>query len=155
MRVHSARFGADFSIYVTANFEVHGALEYINNSARVYIDGANQLLTKLGPITAAPLFEIAKLAQQAGYGSPNPGKDFLYLCASHNEFLGVVYLTGGLTEIQNLQDNSFSVTPELVYSGVKNQETRLRVICFQGTELSDFGEKLNDWRFEARFRYFF
>lgn len=53
------------------------------------------LLGKADPVTATALFNIAKAAQQTVYGAPNPGKDYLYLRASHNEFLGVVYLTGG------------------------------------------------------------
>jgi hypothetical protein len=45
--------------------------------------------------------------------------------------------------------------PELIYGGVENQETRLRFIWMQGDQLSEFGEKLNNWRLEFRFRYFF
>lgn len=40
----TARFGADFSSNVTANFELHGEFAYINNSPRAYINAANQLL---------------------------------------------------------------------------------------------------------------
>jgi hypothetical protein len=60
-----------------------------------------------------------------------------------------------LTSIVNLDDQSCSVTPELIYTGITNWEVQLRWIVLLGDDLSEFGEKQNSNKLELRLRYFF
>ena len=101
------------------------------------------------------LFNLTRKARQSGYGAPNPGKDYLYVRATKKEPFDIVYLTAGMISIINLRDDSFSFTPELVYTGIKNTEARFRFAWLQGSEDTEFGEKLSDQRVELRLRYFF
>jgi len=140
-----------------SEMEVTWVIEYYHNGGGYSESDLENFyrLAKTDPTVSSSLFTLAKNAQQSGYATPNPARDYLYIRASLNEFMGIVYLTTGLTSIINLRDQSFSITPELIYTGVENQETRLRFVWLQGDKLSEFGEKLNDWRLEFRFRYFF
>jgi len=89
------------------------------------------------------------------YGGMNPGKDYLYLRISQNEPFHILYLTPALTTMINLDDGSFSISPELLYTGIKNFEFRLKGMALVGHKLTDFGEKQNDYRIEFRARYYF
>ena len=55
----------------------------------------------------------------------------------------------------NLQDHSYQVTPELLYTGFNNLELRLRLFFLQGDTGTDFGEKLASRKIELYARYFF
>jgi hypothetical protein len=112
-------------------------------------------LAKSDPSTSPVLFELAQAARQSGFAAPNAGEDYLHLRASRKEPFGVVYSAVGLTTIANLEDESFSMTPELVYTGLGNSELRLRMSWLEGSRNTEFGEKLSDRRLELRFRYFF
>ena len=60
-----------------------------------------------------------------------------------------------LTAIVNLQDKSYSVAPELLYTGVRNLELRARAIFLNGGAGTDFGEKQNERRIELQARLYF
>lgn len=113
-----------------------------NGLARFQADGGDALLQR-----------AAGLAQ-GSYGQPNPGRRYLYLRMSQNEPFDILYLNTAVTTIANLDDRSFSIAPELVYTRVKNLELRLRMFFLHGGTHSDFGEKQNDRRIEFRMRYF-
>ena len=85
----------------------------------------------------------------------NPGKDYLYLRLSNKEPFDWLYFTPALTLISNLQDNSYSLSPELLYTGFQNFELRFKATLLQGDKYSEFGEKRNSQRYELRVRYFF
>jgi hypothetical protein len=55
----------------------------------------------------------------------------------------------------NLNDQSHSITPELLYTGITNMELRLRAGFIRGARDTEYGEKQNDYRFEFRAGYFF
>jgi hypothetical protein len=61
----------------------------------------------------------------------------------------------GIQLFYNVDDNSYSVAPEVVYQGVENLEMRLRGTFFGGGDLTDYGEKATEFRTELRIRYFF
>jgi hypothetical protein len=82
-------------------------------------------------------------------------KDYLYLRISQKEPFDILYFTPALTTILNLDDRSFSISPELLYTGITNFEVRLRGTALVGDRFSDFGEKPNDARLELRVRYYF
>lgn len=67
----------------------------------------------------------------------------------------MVYFTPVVTSIINLDDGSFSVTPELTYSGYTNWELRIRWAILEGDPNSEYGEKQNSNKIELRVRYFF
>jgi hypothetical protein len=103
---------------------------------------------------AAPLTKL-RTALQPAMARPNPGQRYLYLRLSQQEPFDILYLTPALTIIANVDDRSYSVAPELLYTGITNLELRFRVFWLRGTPLSDFGEKQNDRRLDLRARYYF
>jgi hypothetical protein len=101
------------------------------------------------------LRNAAGAAQQAGFGTPQPMRDYLYLRVTQKEPFDALYWSAGLTAIINPHDRSASLTPELSYTGIDNLELRGRAALLTGGRNSDFGERQNDWRVELRARYFF
>ena len=85
----------------------------------------------------------------------NPGKDYLYLRISQKEPFNILYFTPALTTIMNLDDRSFSISPEFLYEGIKNWEFRLKGMALVGPKGTEYGEKQNDYRIEFRVRYYF
>jgi len=92
---------------------------------------------------------------EGNYGRPNPLKDYLYLRISQKEPFNILYFTPAITGIMNLNDQSVSISPELLYTGITNLELRLKAIALVGQNGSDYGEKPNDYRIELRLRYYF
>jgi hypothetical protein len=103
----------------------------------------------------AGLLQKAKNLAESGYGRMNPMRDYLYVRVSQKEPFGILYLTPAATAIVNLDDHSFTLSPELLYTAVTNLELRLKATVLEGSRLSEFGEKQNDWRLELRVRYYF
>ena len=101
------------------------------------------------------LLSKAQSLSQGGYGRPNPGRDYLYFRAQQKDALGIVYFQPSITAMMNLQDRSYQLTPELLYTGVKNLDLRLRLLLLQGGSLTDFGEKQNSRKLELYARYYF
>ena len=101
------------------------------------------------------LLRRAVAAQQGGYGRPHAMGRYAYVRVSQKDAFDILYFTPALTSIVNLQDRSYSVTPELTYTGITNVELRLRFFYLKGNALSDFGEKANARRLEFRARVYF
>ena len=101
------------------------------------------------------LLQRALALSQGGYGSPNAGRDYLYLRVSQKEPFDILYFTPAVTVIANLGDRSFSATPELQYTGITNVELRLRAFFLSGGANTDFGEKQNSRRLELMARIYF
>ncbi len=97
----------------------------------------------------------AQTAADRGYLKPNAMRDYLYVRASNKEPFDILYFTPALTLITNLDDHSWSLTPELLYTRYKNLELRGRVSFLHGGAGTEFGEKQNDAKVELRVRYFF
>ncbi|HHO48682.1 MAG TPA: hypothetical protein ENN06_09580 [Desulfobacteraceae bacterium] len=91
---------------------------------------------------------------ESGYARMNPMRDYLYVRASQKEPFDILYFTPAATAIVNLDDNSFSFSPEILYTPVTNLELRLKGSWLHGGSLSEYGEKQNDWRLELRLRYY-
>jgi len=96
-------------------------------------------------------------AKQIGplYSRPNVGERYLYLRASQKEPFDIVYFTPSVTLIANLDDKSYSLTPELLYTGITNLDLRLRASWLHGSEYSEFGEKQNERKLELLARFYF
>jgi hypothetical protein len=101
------------------------------------------------------LLQRARDLFQGGFGRINPMRDYLYARVSRKEPFDILYFTPAATSIINLNDGSFSLSPELLYTGITNLELRLKVTVLEGGRFSEFGEKQNNYRLELRARYFF
>jgi len=100
------------------------------------------------------LFNKAKQISPA-YARVNAGRDYLYLKVSQKEPFDIVYFTPSLTLIANRNDRSWSLTPELLYTGITNLDLRLRASWLHGSETSEFGEKQNRRKLELMARIYF
>lgn len=94
-------------------------------------------------------------AEENPFSRPNPMRDYIYFRASQKEPFDILYLTPALTTVWNLEDRSFTLIPELLYSPITNLELRLRGAMLFGGSGTEYGEKQNDYRVELRARYFF
>ncbi|HBH02313.1 MAG: hypothetical protein A2W08_05885 [Candidatus Rokubacteria bacterium RBG_16_73_20] len=92
---------------------------------------------------------------EGAYGRPNPMRSYFYARASQKEPFDILYFTPALTTIVNVEDRSFVVIPELIYSPVTNLELRFRAAALVGEPRTEYGEKQNDYRLELRVRYYF
>lgn len=97
----------------------------------------------------------ARSVSQADYTTRQNMQDYLYLRINQKEPFDILYLTPGLTLIYNLHDNSYSLSPELVYTRIDNLELRLRATFLNGSNESEFGEKSNKGKIEFKMRYNF
>ncbi|WP_040727313.1 hypothetical protein [Thiomicrorhabdus sp. Kp2] len=112
-------------------------------------------LAKSDPDTSPLDYQLAQQAKQGSYSLSNSRQNYLYIKASQKDFADIVYLNSALTLISNLEDSSYLLTPELIYTGYKNSELRFRATTFQGSNNSEFAEKLTDLKLEFRARVFF
>ena len=133
------RNGTGFS-----RLEMRDYLTFIDRGYNLFLlNGNDSLLKKAASVT------------EGNYGRINPSKDYLYLRISQKEPFNILYFTPAITTILNLNDGSLSLSPELLYEGIKNLEIRLKGIVLLGGGRTEFGEKQNDYRVELRVRYYF
>ncbi len=67
----------------------------------------------------------------------------------------MLYLNLGVAAILNVDDRSFSVVPELSYTGFGDVEMRFRLAFAEGAANTEYGEKQVERRAELRLRWFF
>jgi hypothetical protein len=133
------RNGTGFS-----NLEMNDYFTFIDKGYDLFLlKGNDSQLKKAASVT------------EGNYGRINPAKDYLYLRVSQKEPFNILYLTPAITTMMNLDDQSLSITPELLYTGFTNWEFRLKGTALVGQKGSEFGEKQNDYRIELRVRYYF
>ena len=101
------------------------------------------------------LLKEASNAAGGSYNRKNPMRDYLYLRASQKEPFDMLYFTPSLTGIFNISDESVSISPEFLYTGIKNLELRLKATFLVGDSYTEFGEKISDSKIEFRVRYYF
>jgi len=133
------RNGAGFS-----KGEMQGFFSFIDNGFATYRDNGDDTLLR----------KAANLAK-SGYAGMNPLKDYLYVRISQKDPFDTLYFTPAITSIINLNDGSFSLSPEILYTGITNLELRLKTNVLVGGNGSEYGEKQNDYRVELRLRYYF
>jgi hypothetical protein len=98
---------------------------------------------------------LARSLAQAGYGRANPGRNYAYLRVSAKDPFDWLYVSPSVTSIVNLDDRSYQLTLELLYTGWENVELRLRGIVTHGSGGTEFGEKPAAQRVELRLRLYF
>jgi len=123
--------------------EMNSFYSFTNTGYNTYLSSGN----------AAPIQKAAAWSQL--YGRNNPMQNYFYLRISQQEPFDILYFTPAITSIVNLNDGSFQLIPEVLYTGVNNLELRFRTYFLVGQRDTEFGEKQNDWRVELRLRYFF
>jgi len=89
------------------------------------------------------------------FSRPNPMRRYLGFRSWWEEPADFLYMTAGLQVLYNLEDESFSVSPEVSYDGFENVELKLRGTLPLGDELTEWGEKPNDYKLEAQLRLYF
>ena len=107
------------------------------------------------PALGSTLLDKARELSLKGYGRPQPGRHYLYGKFTKKEPFEILYFTPGIIAMVNLEDQSYSIIPEAVYTGVTNWEFRLRFSLLNGDAHTEYGEKLNSNKLELRIRYFF
>jgi len=138
--------------YLTAA-ETTYIVEYYRNG-QGYTEGEAEVFYTL--VEGATETQLRQLREISGsYLKPNFMRDYLYLRASQKEPFGWLYFTPAITSILNINDGSFNLIPEIIYTGVTNLELRFRINLLAGNEGTEYGEKPNRWKTEARARYFF
>ena len=124
--------------------EMEGFFSLVDNGYNAYITSNDEtLLNKANTMT------------EGSYGRPNPMRDYMYLRVSQKEPFDILYFTPSITCIYNINDKSYSLSPEILYTGITNLELRLKAAFLAKPDNSEFGEKQNDWRIEFRARYYF
>ena len=164
-RVTSETGNADSALlglrYLTASDTTYIAELYRNGTgyseeeARQFYEFVNAAFAQFEQTGSTALLQKALTLSQGGYGRPNAGRDYAYFRAQQKDALGIVYFQAAITAMMNRQDRSYQVTPELLYTGIKNLDLRLRLFLLQGGASTDFGEKQNSRRLELYARYYF
>ncbi len=133
----------------------HNGTGYTPNEMRDYfsfIEKAYEIYNATG--NPGMLNKATNFAQNI-YGRANPGKNYLYLRILQKDPFDILYVTPAITMLANSDDKSFSLMPEIVYTGITNFEFRLRGGPIVGKSGSEYGEKQNDYRIDFRIRYYF
>lgn len=147
--------------YLTT-FDLTTIVEYYHNDAGfsgddiknyyAFIDRGYELYNATG--NASALVNAQTMAEGA-YGRSNSMRDYLYVRISQKEPFDILYFAPSLTWMMNLEDRSYSLTPELLYTGITNLDLRFRTTFIVGARNTEFGEKQNDYRVEFRIGYYF
>ncbi len=143
--------------YLSEN-DITSIIEYYHNGAGYTEDELDrffQLIADADNSGFDILLEKARELSLRGYGKPHLGRNYLYARFSQKESFDILYFTPGLTTIINLDDMSYTITPEVVYTGFTNWELRGRFSYIDGGESTEYGEKQNSNKVEVRVRYFF
>jgi hypothetical protein len=130
-------------------------ISYTQNQMSDFYRLVDNGLTQFQTTSDAALLQQANTLAQGGYGRPNPMRDYVYAKISQNEPFDILYFTPSVTAIINLDDRSFSIAPELLYTGITNLALRLRLYALNGDSQTEFGEKQNSRRLEFFARYYF
>ncbi|MCG6536627.1 MAG: hypothetical protein L7F78_18440 [Syntrophales bacterium LBB04] len=124
--------------------EIRNYYAFINRSYNQFISTGN----------ASALGNIQTMTE-GSYGRSSAMENYLYIRLSQKEPFDILYFTPALTGIMNLDDRSYTLTPELLYTGFTNWELRFRTALLVGGKDREFGEKQNYYRMELRVGYYF
>ena len=124
--------------------EMEDFFGFVNDAFRTFTATGNDAALN----RAAQLFE-------GQYGRPNAMRDYLYLRISQKEPFDILYFTPALTTILNLNDRSYTISPEAAYTGITNLDLRLKASFIDGPKESEYGEKPFNFKIEMRVGYYF
>jgi len=124
--------------------EMQDYFTFVHNAYDSYLStGSDALLQKATAVT------------EKSYSRANAGQEYVYFRVSQKDPFDVLYWTPALTAIVNAEDRSYSLSPEIAYTGITNLEMRLKGTVLVGDRLSEYGEKPYNYRVEMRARYYF
>ena len=98
---------------------------------------------------------VGKDIDKGPFSRPNPMQRYMNFRVWWEEPRNLLYVTPGVQVLYNLDDQSFSVSPDISYTGYENLELRLRATVPVGDTLTEWGEKPNQYKIELRARYYF
>jgi len=133
----------------------HNDTGFTEEEMKDYFSFINQAYETFTASGNDSLLQKALNLTEGNYGRMNPMRDYLYIRISQKEPFDILYFTPSVTGIFNINDKSFSLSPEVLYTGITNLELRLKTAFLSGQRDSEYGEKLNDYRAELRVRYYF
>jgi hypothetical protein len=128
---------------------------YTKREMRDFFGFVDDSLAQSPAIGSDALVARATAAAVSGYARPQAMRRYAYLRVSQKDPFDILYFSPAVTAIVNVSDGSFSVSPELLYTGFTNVELRLRLFLLHGRKNTDFGEKQNARRVEFRARLYF
>ncbi|MFN2257860.1 MAG: hypothetical protein ABR516_05220, partial [Desulfuromonadaceae bacterium] len=147
--------------YITRS-ETTWIAEYYHNGAGVsstkmdryyaFIEHGRETFSTTGSST---LLHQAGSLGQSTYIKQTPMRNYLYVRVSQKDAFDILYFTPAATTIVNLDDTSFSFSPEVIYTGITNLELRFKATLLHGERWSEYREKYQDWRLELRLRAHF
>ncbi len=105
--------------------------------------------------TNPAMSQPASRAATQGYNRPNAAQRYAYLRVSQKEPFDMLDFTPSVSLIANTGDHSWSLIPEVLYTGIKNVELRARVALNRGDVGSEYGERAVRSRVEVRARLYF
>ena len=76
-----------------------------------------------------------------------------YTCK--NGPLEIQRLTFSVAGVWNIQDRSYSISPEFYYKSRSNLHVKVKGTVNEGKPFTEFGEKANDWEMQISLTYFF
>jgi hypothetical protein len=131
--------------YLTEN-DITYIFEYYHNGAGYNKDDVEDFYTLVNDAELlfnnsadTSLLILAKTAAQSGYISRNFMRNYLYFRLSQKEPWDILYLTPAITIIANLDDSSYSLTPEVIYTNnYQLQDIHQNIVICQHTQ-SFFG----------------
>jgi hypothetical protein len=133
----------------------HSGSGYSAGETEAYFDFVHDAYDSLLVAGDDRLLTLAHRATEAGFGRPNPMRNYVYTRVSQPDALGVLYLSLGASAIVNLDDRSYALLPEVQFKPMENLELRGMANIQRGGTRTEFGEKRADVRFEVRGRYYF
>ncbi len=133
----------------------HNGSGYSQNEMTRFYHLAYDAKIEQDPAAASLLLEKAMTVNRSGYGAFQTGKNYGYARITWSEPFNILYFSPGITGIININDSSWTLTPEILYTGFTNWELRLRYSILSGGEFSEYGEKVTENKIELRVRYFF
>ncbi len=92
---------------------------------------------------------------KAYYNDKNFMEQYLYLKITQKEPFNILYFTPSINIIFNIEDKSYSLTPELLYEPISNLELKFNFTLFNGNYHSEFGEKPYDYKAVCFAKYYF
>lgn len=145
------RYRSDQDVAYTLEYYVDGTGNSAEQQSRYYECVHTAWQEENGDLMAR--LQTEQLAKR--YAKPNPMRKYLGLRVTWNEPLDILYVTPALQAFYNLEDASFQLAPEMTYTGLDNFEFRLRGTIPIGSELTEWGEKANEYKVDLRMRYYF
>ena len=133
----------------------HNGTGYSEVELEQFYQSTGAAFKQLQQTGSSTLLQKLIALNQGSYGRPNAGKDYFYFRAQKKDALGIVYFQPAITAMVNLNDRSFQISPELLYTGVNNLELRARLFVLGGGSSTDFGEKQISRKLELYARYYF